>query len=101
MKFEYQKNESIPSLSWLAEINESRGVIRVVCGAKVECSERFFVSGVWDGPFEKGEFDTALSFLGTGGILKEDSVIFATPNHLQESLYSLTHEGDFVIGRFY
>lgn len=35
MKFEYQKNESIPSLSWLAEINESRGVIRVVCGAKV------------------------------------------------------------------
>lgn len=41
MKFEYQKNESIPSLSWLAEINESRGVIRVVCGAKVECSERF------------------------------------------------------------
>lgn len=36
MKFEYQKNESIPSLSWLAEINESRGVIRVVCGAKVE-----------------------------------------------------------------
>lgn len=44
MKFEYQKNESIPSLSWLAEINESRGVIRVVCGAKVECSERFFVS---------------------------------------------------------
>lgn len=63
MKFEYQKNESIPSLSWLAEINESGGVIRVVCGAKVECSERFFVSGVWDGPFEKGEFDTALSFL--------------------------------------
>lgn len=97
MKFEYQKNESIPSLSWLAEINESGGVIRVVCGAKVECSERFFVSGVWDGPFEKGEFDTALSFHGTGGILKEDSVIFATPNHLQESLYSLTHEGDFVI----
>lgn len=34
MKFEYQKNESIPSLSWLAEINESRGVIRVVAAQR-------------------------------------------------------------------
>lgn len=29
MKFEYQKNESIPSLSWLAEINESGGELEL------------------------------------------------------------------------
>ncbi len=63
----------------------------------VECCECYFVSGVWDGVFEKGEFDTALSFHGTGGILRDDSVTFVTPNHLQESLYSLTQDNDFVI----
>ena len=97
MKFEYQKNEGIPSLSWLATINKSGGVIKLIHGTMVECCEHYFVSGVWDGSFEKGEFDTALSFHGTGGILKEDSVTFATPNHLQESLYSLVQDNVFVI----
>ncbi len=97
MKFEYQKNESIPSLSWLATISKTGGVTKVIHGGMVECGERCFVSGVWDGAFEKGEFDTALSFHGTGGIIKDDSVTFATPNHLQESLYSLTQDDAFVI----
>ena len=39
--------------------------------------------------FEKGEFDTALSFHGTGGIALEDSdfVTFVTPNHLPEVIF--------------
>lgn len=45
------------------------GVINITHGTTVECYENFFVSGVWDGEFEKGEFDTALSFHGTGGLL--------------------------------
>lgn len=97
MKFEYQRNESIPSLSWLAVINKMGGVIKVIHGGMVECGECYFVSGVWDGAFEEGEFDTALSFQGTGGVLKDNSVTFATPNHLQESLYSLTQDNNFII----
>lgn len=99
MRFEYQKNESIPSLSWLAEISKRGRVINITHGTTVECYENFFVSGVWDGEFEKGEFDTALSFHGTGGIALEDSdfVTFVTPNHLQESLYSLVQNDEFLI----
>ena len=100
MRFEYQKNESIPSLSWLAEISKrGGGIINITHGTTVECYENFFVSGVWDGEFEKGEFDTALSFHGTGGIALEDSdfVTFVTPNHLQESLYSLVENDEFLI----
>lgn len=80
----FKKNESIPSLSWLAEISKRGGVINITHGTTVECYENFVVSGVWDGEFEKGEFDTALSFHGTGGIALEDSdfVTFVTPNHL-------------------
>ena len=97
MKFKYQLNESLPPLAWLAKFNKRGGEIKTLHGSMVECRDSFFVSGVWDGEFEKGEFDTALSFHGTGGILRDNSVIFVTPNHLQESLYSLVRNDEFVV----
>lgn len=97
MKFIYKRNEKLPSLSWVAEMKTADEIL-VIHGAQVECHENFFVAGVWDGDFEKGEFDTALSFHGTGAVLNDiNSVSFVTPTHLQESVYSFSEENRLVL----
>lgn len=97
MKFIYKRNEKLPSLSWVAEMKTADEIL-VIHGAQVECHENFFVAGVWDGDFEKGEFDTALSFHGTGAVLNDiNSVSFVTPTHLQESVYSFSEEKRLVL----
>ena len=97
MKIEFKENKSLPSLSWLAIIDKLMGGVSIIHGSMVECCDSYFVAGVWDGNFEKGGFDTALSFHGTGGIFNDGFITFVTPNHLQESLYSLTQKDNLLI----
>lgn len=95
MKFEYNKINSLPPLSWLAIVKKQSEIITVVSGNMVECHDQFFVSGAWNGNFLEADFVNASSFQGTGAQLVKNErggVIFATPNHLQESVYSIDKE---------
>ena len=87
MKFTYYKYEQLPRLSWCAVMEKGKGNIDVYCGPWVETFENFFVEGVWDNDFEKGNFDESIFFMGSGGIIKESEIIFSTPCHTLESLY--------------
>lgn len=57
----------------------------------VECRPDSFVAGIWDGNFNASNFHLSQAFMGTGACLNGEGVIFATPNHLQESIYSIKH----------
>lgn len=93
--FSYRRNDRLPKLAWLAEVNKKTGSISVLCGSGVELRDDFFVTGVWDAPFEKAGFDVSDSFYGTGARLTENGVIFVTPSHSLERL--LLHEKDGIV----
>lgn len=94
MRFEYHEICSLPKLSWLAVMEEENSIIKVHHGAMVECRPDSFVAGIWDGDFQTTDFCESHAFQGTGACLQKLSggITFATPNHLQESIYSIRIE---------
>ena len=85
-QFHYHVFDSLPKLSWLAEIHAETQQIDVFCGNKVERCSGFFVTGVWDGAFLKADFDHCEAFFGTGAKITEAGVRFVTPSHALERL---------------
>lgn len=79
-------NARLPQLAWVAEINRANSSVILTHGLRVEVRERFFIEGVWDGPFHLGEFGATDCVFGSGGLLTENSVRFvpsaATTDHL-------------------
>lgn len=79
-------NDQLPQLAWVAEAHQADGSVVLIHGSRVEVRERFFIEGVWDGPFHLGEFGTTDCVFGSGAILGENSIRFvpstATTDHL-------------------
>ena len=79
-------NGLLPPLAWAADVDRTHGLVTLVHGLRVEVREHFFIEGVWDGPFQLGEFATTDCVFGSGGRLAEDSIRFvpsaATTDHL-------------------
>ena len=71
----------MPRLAWAAVLPFGSDIMKVYHGNCVECSERFFVSGVWAGNFEEGGFYNSTFFCGTGGVLLQvvDNQTFTPP----------------------
>ena len=69
-------NVLLPPLAWVAEADRTKGLVTLVHGPRVEVREHFFIEGVWDGPFQLGEFGTTDCVFGSGGLLTEDSIRF-------------------------
>lgn len=58
-------------------------------GSDVEIRPDRFFEGAWDGPFEAFAFERAEHLVGSGGVVRGDSVVFATPFHPLDWLYVL------------
>ena len=71
MVFVYNVIDSLPALAWLAKIEKDSSIISICCGNKVEITNSYFVAGVWDGDFNKGDFDTCRFSCCTGGKLTD------------------------------
>ena len=85
----YEINPKLPKLAWLAEINKKTKNIVVHVGKHVECTDNYFVSGVWDGDFSEGGFDESSVFYGTGAKIENECIKFYTPSHaLERIIYS-------------
>jgi hypothetical protein len=89
MKFEFMPVESLPQLSWFARLVTGSETVVVHHGSMVETSEESFFEGAWDGPFEDRQFHRAATFVGSGGILTEKGLLFASSTNLAERLYSV------------
>ena len=78
---------SLPQLAWVAEVDRKREIVTLVHGAKVEVRENFFIEGVWNGPFESGNFGETDCVFGSGGILSDESIRFVTSTATTDYLY--------------
>jgi len=56
-------------------------------GPFVEVRESFFIEGVWNGEFEKGEFGATDCVFGSGAILGDRSVLFVSSASTTDYLY--------------
>jgi hypothetical protein len=76
----------LPKLAWVAEVERTNGIVILQHGFSVEIRERFFIEGVWNGPFQRmlGETDCAF---GSGGILSDESIRFVTTASTVDCLY--------------
>ncbi len=93
MKFVYTKlGDSLPSLSWLAVMGTD-GTVEIIHGKSVCCTPDFFVSGVWDGRFEDGDFDTCNFSCCTGARITDNNITFSTPHHVQACIYLVEDKG--------
>ena len=87
MRFSFHPIETLPKLSWCAVLRRGDESVQVFHGPWVETRDRFFVDGVWDGPFENGDIDTSSMLMGSGAKAIGDKVVFATPCHTLEKLH--------------
>ncbi len=95
MKFKYYESSTMAKLAWCAIITEGSEEAYVYHGSGVETSENFFVEGAWDGEFNLGNFNQSTFLIGTGARIMEKNggggyIVFSTPNHILERLYSIT-----------
>ena len=97
MHFEYQRIDSLPKLAWCARFSEGSRRVMVWHGPWVETRPDRFFEGTWDGSFSEGQFDDAVSFAGSGGAVKPQSVAFACPTNMCERLYSVRTGGELFI----
>lgn len=97
MKLKYSINQNIPKLAWYAEICKGQDIVEVECGDNIEYNEEWFVEGAWCGNFQKGNFSDDIFFLGTGAILRGDTICFATPSHTLERIYIIKGNGKLAL----
>jgi hypothetical protein len=67
---------AFPKLAWLADVDRRTGLVSVLCGDRVETDARFFIEGVWDGPFRAGGFAATETVFGSGAVVDNDAVVF-------------------------
>jgi hypothetical protein len=83
---------NLAPLAWVAH-STPEGV-SVTHGPQVEVRRDRFFEGIWDGPFEDGEFADSLVLAGSGGILRDDGVLFATPTHQCHALWMVRRRNE-------
>ena len=98
MKFDYVCMAGLPPLAWSAAIHRNSNRVVVYHGTGIETHRQFFVEGAWDGEFTEGNFDTALTFSGSGGRLRSDrSICFSSASNNLERLYELNRGHEYLI----
>ena len=91
MRLEYRLENDWPVQAWLAECHPDRVVVRH--GTRVETRGDWFCEAVWDGPFDRGDFDRTDVVAGSGGRLRGRAVTFVPSGGTVDRLQSMTLRG--------
>ena len=94
MRLVAHSNHALPKLAWVAVVDRVQGIVTLDHGPLVEVRPTFWIEGVWNGPFQRGDFGTTECVFGTGGIVA-DSVRFVTSAATVDYLY-YAEAGDHV-----
>ena len=78
MRFLQKLVPTWPKLAWVAVCEEGADEIIAFHGPMVEGSEDWIAEAVWDGKFEKGDFDQTDLVFGTGIRLRDDGAVFVS-----------------------
>ena len=92
----FRENRNLPQLMWVAKIDKvNPKEVQIIHGNSVEIDKTYLVEGVWDGPFEKGEFHKTSNFFGSGIRVDKDKVHFVTSKSVTDRLL-LADEDDTI-----
>jgi hypothetical protein len=67
-----------PKLAWVASTANGSSEIQVLCGPLVEKGDDWIAEAVWDGDFEKGDFDRTDLVFGTGIRVRDGAAVFVS-----------------------
>ncbi|UCF05094.1 MAG: hypothetical protein JSV33_14415 [bacterium] len=87
--FVFHEIGTLPKFAWCVQIDKNHPEVHVFHGPSVEVDESCFVEGAWDSSFQSMEFDRSFLFMGSGGKIEGDKLLFAAPCHTFELLYSV------------
>ncbi len=86
MTFHYVLKDKWPSLAWLAEGSKADHSVTVYHGRGVETAPDWFCEAVWDGEFDRGEFDLTDVIAGSGARIRDNEIVFAAPGNSVDRL---------------
>lgn len=86
-RIEYRATSAFPKLAWVAIIDEKQALITVYYGKYVECHSDWFIEGIWDGPFEAGNFHETDLVFGTGMRVAGEKLFFVSSSSMADRLY--------------
>jgi hypothetical protein len=89
MEFIYHKVDTLPKLAWCAVMKQHENITYIFHGSWVETKNDFFVEGVWEDDFNKGDFHKSYLFMGSGAKIIGEKITFCTPCHPMERLHIL------------
>ncbi|QPD03608.1 MAG: hypothetical protein Nkreftii_001382 [Candidatus Nitrospira kreftii] len=89
-------SSTLPKLAWVADVDCQEEAVVLFHGSSVEVCANFFIEGVWNGPFQFGEFGNSDCVFGTGGVLDSNSICFVPSASTVDSLY-YDEEGTHII----
>ncbi len=84
---DYERDDALPKLAWVATVDLRDNRLRVAHGHAVECRPHWLVEGLWDGPFEDGDFHRGAHLFGSGIRLDGDAIYFMPSCALVDRLF--------------
>lgn len=96
-KIEYQSVSVFPKLAWVAMIDEKQDVITVYHGKYIECGRDWFIEGIWDGPFEAGNFHETDLVFGTGMRTEGNKIYFVSSSSFADRLYYMFYQDRLLV----
>ncbi|HEX9665713.1 MAG TPA: hypothetical protein VGA95_04050 [Thermodesulfobacteriota bacterium] len=97
MRFNFHVIETLPRLAWCAHITKGNPVVNVYGGPWVETDGDWFCEGAWNGDFSEGNLPDATAFMGSGGKITNEGVLFASPSHTLERLHIIRFDGNILV----
>jgi hypothetical protein len=79
-----------PPLAWVAELNRTVSDMRVFHGSGIETCSKWFVEGVWNETFTKGDFDRTDLVFGSGARIRGEDVIFVSSGTTVDRLHKIS-----------
>ena len=96
-RIDYRATRAFPKLAWVTIIDEKQTLITVYHGKYVECRSDWFIEGIWDRPFEDGNFHETDMVFGTGMKVTDEKIIFISSSSMADRLYYAFYEGRLLV----
>jgi hypothetical protein len=97
MQFEYQLVSEWPSLAWLAMWQQTSETVIVQHGQRVETNANWFCEAVWAGSYAAGDFDLTDIVAGSGGRIRNGSIVYVSSGSTVDRLVSMQVGDSFFV----
>ena len=93
MKIVYHDMPSWPPLAWACRCVECEDHVTLFHGSSVEARDDWFCEAVWDGEFTQGDFDRTDVVTGSGGRVRNGTLVFVSSASTVDRLQWINMEG--------